>query len=342
MIDVTSRLALARQRHRRASERLTVSCGDPPPGCGPRLEPSELYPKERGLQLVEPARIAELEVAIAPTVAVMTQAAQPLGQVAAVGQDHPGVAAGAEVLGRVEREAGGIPPGPERPPRVRGADHLRRVLDHGHAVGAAELGDAIDGRRVTVQVDGDDGPRARGDGPRNPLGLERVRVRVDVDEDRGRPGHDDGRGGGDEGERARDHRVAGTDAYRGEGEPERVGAGRDADRVRDADVLGQVVLERLALRPKDEARGVEDAAGSLRELGAQRGVLAREIEEGDHRILPAVGWPVAPVSEPIPVPVVIGAPMPSRLIANRSSSPRTLRWTYSMLNAQHWYLMSTP
>src|SRR5262245_64109367 len=130
MIDVTSRLALARQRHRRASERLTVSCGDPPPGCGPRLEPSELYPKERGLELVEPARIAELEVPIAPTVAVMTQAAQPLGQVAAVGQDHPSVAAGAEVLRRIERQAGDVTPGPQRASRVGCADHLRRVLDH--------------------------------------------------------------------------------------------------------------------------------------------------------------------------------------------------------------------
>ena len=207
---------------------------------------------------------------------------------------------------------------------------------------AAQLGDAVDGSRVTVEVDGDDGPRARRDGPRDALGLEREGGGIDVDEHRRRPRHHDGRGGGDERERGRDHLVAGAHAHRGQREPKRVGARRDADRVSDPHVLGQILLERLALGPEDEACGIEDAAGGVHELGAQRGVLAREVEEGNHRILPAVGCPVAPVSAPMPVPVVIGAPSPSRLTANRSSSPRVLRWTYSMLKAQHWYLKSTP
>src|SRR6266478_6298752 len=98
MIDVAGRFTLDRQGQRQPGERVVVAGGDSPPRCRPRLEPSELHPEQRGLKVVEPARIAELEVAIAAAVTVMAQAAEPLGQVSAVRQDHAGVTAGAEVL----------------------------------------------------------------------------------------------------------------------------------------------------------------------------------------------------------------------------------------------------
>ena len=75
MIDVAGRFTLDRQRQRQPGERVVVAGGDSPPRRRPRLEPSELHPEKRGLKVVEPARIAELEVAIAPAVTVMAQAA---------------------------------------------------------------------------------------------------------------------------------------------------------------------------------------------------------------------------------------------------------------------------
>ena len=68
------------------------------------------------------------------------------------------------------------------------------------------------------------------------LGIEVQRHRVDVGEDRRRAGARDRLGGRVEGERRADHLVAAPDADRLEHEHERVGAVRDADRLRDAEV----------------------------------------------------------------------------------------------------------
>src|SRR5438046_1360192 len=59
MIDVAGRFSLDRQRQRQPGERVVVAGGDPPPRRRPRLEPSELHPEQRGLEVVEAARIAE-------------------------------------------------------------------------------------------------------------------------------------------------------------------------------------------------------------------------------------------------------------------------------------------
>ena len=72
-----------------------------------------------------------------------------------------------------------------------------------------------------------------------------------------------------------------ADPERLEREDERVGAVRDADRVRNAEEGGSLALERLHLRTEDEAAGLEHGREALLELGNERRVLRLHVDEWD-------------------------------------------------------------
>ena len=131
-------------------------------------------------------------------------------------------------------------------------------------------------------MDRDDRLRALRDPRGDVLGVEVERRRVDVREDRCRADARDRLGGGVERERRADHLVAASDAHGLERENERVGAVRHADRVRHAQIGGRLALERLDLRPEDEATRLEDLGEALLELGDERRVLRLDVDERDH------------------------------------------------------------
>ena len=119
--------------------------------------------------------------------------------------------------------------------RRRRAERLRRVLDERHA----ERGELLERRGPAEQVHRHDRPRPRRDPRGDVLGVEVAGRRVDVGEDGRGAAPRDRLGGRVEREGRADHLVAGADAHRVEHEHERVGAVRDADRLRDAEVRRQ-------------------------------------------------------------------------------------------------------
>ena len=62
---------------------------------------------------------------------------------------------------------------------------------------------------------------------------------------------------------------------------QRVGAVGDADRVRDAEVGGELVLERRDLGAEDELAAIEDLVDGLAQAAAQAGQRRGGIEQGD-------------------------------------------------------------
>ena len=72
--------------------------------------------------------------------------------------DHPAVAEPAQVLRGEERERGEIRVGADHPPPVPRAERLRRILDHGNAELATELGEPIEVDGQAEEVDRDDRP----------------------------------------------------------------------------------------------------------------------------------------------------------------------------------------
>jgi hypothetical protein len=110
------------------------------------------------------------------------------------------------------------------------------------------------------------------------------RDRVDVGEDRRRPGAHDRLRRRVERERRADHLVPCTDLHRVEDEHERISAVCDPDRPWDAEVGGRLLLERLDVRPEDQSPRIEHFLEALEDLRDQARVLRPNVNERDrHR-----------------------------------------------------------
>src|SRR2546425_6487728 len=134
VIDVPCLSTLHREPERQVGEELAIPGREPSSALRPLPEPLELHAEDGRLELVEPARVAELHVAVAAAVAVVPEAPQALRDVVAVGEHHPPVAARADVLRRIERDARRVSPVPNWFPGPRRADVLRRALKDGQPV----------------------------------------------------------------------------------------------------------------------------------------------------------------------------------------------------------------
>ena len=101
------------------------------------------------------------------------------------------------------------------------------------------------------------------------LDVRRVEVerhRVDVGEDRRGSDPRDRLGRREEGEGGADHLVAAPDPERVQDDHERVRSVRDADRLRDVEVLSRLPLERGDVRPEHELPVLEDLRERLLQL----------------------------------------------------------------------------
>src|SRR5438445_6836481 len=191
-------------------------------------------------------------------------------------------------------------------------------------------------------MDGHDRTRTRSDRALGRRKVERVRRRIDVDEDRRGARHHDRRRGGDEREGRRDDLVAGADAERGQGQTQRVRARGDAQRPGDAADGGQLLLERPALGAQHELARVEHARGGGEQLGPEGRVLAGQIDERNHLNLGSE------LVAPPPTLVSTTFPSPRRLSEKRNSLSGFLpgrsgfRLMYSSVRAQQSNLRSTP
>src|SRR5207245_10022836 len=86
---------------------------------------------------VEGAVVPDEVVMIARALAVVAQPRDALGDVRPPGDDGAGLAGGAEVLGRIEAERGGIAERPRPAAAAGGAVGLGRVLQQRHAASGA-------------------------------------------------------------------------------------------------------------------------------------------------------------------------------------------------------------
>ena len=90
-------------------------------------------------------------------------------------------------------------------------------------------------------------------------------------------------------ERARDHLVSRSDAERHQGDEQRVGPGRNADRMGGADLFREGLLERLVGGTHHEASRREDLLHAPRDLALQLLVVTSQVEQrnrfgGAHRM----------------------------------------------------------
>ena len=145
---VLDRIAQLRSGESRVVEsRVVLAAG------GPGIQVLQLDVQDGGLDLVDAEIAADEGVVILRLAPVDAQDIHPLGQGGVIGDAHAGVAEGAEVLGREERQAADVAEAAGALViRIFGADRLRGVLDHPQAVIAGEVHERKHVRGLAVEM----------------------------------------------------------------------------------------------------------------------------------------------------------------------------------------------
>ena len=143
--------------------------------------------------------------------------------------------------------------------------------------------DGLDVHGEPAKVDDDDRFGSRREAGPHRCRRDAEGARIDVGEDGRGAAARDRLGGRVEGEGRADHLVPRADLHCIEREHERVGAVGDADRARHAELLGNLCLERLHVRPQDEDARVEHTSDPLLDLRNQALVLSLDVYEGNVR-----------------------------------------------------------
>ena len=175
-----------------------------------------------------------------------------------IGDDHAGLAVGAEVLARVETEAGHVAHTADAPALVLCSVGLATVLDHHQTVLLGDLENRVHVGRLAIQVYWDDRLRLVGDRRLQCRHVQRERLRIDVDEDRRGAGVVDGRRGRDERERHGDDFIAPADTGRKQGEVQRARSRIHADALLRLTVVRELVLEGDHFAAQRELAAVQD------------------------------------------------------------------------------------
>src|SRR5216684_4945061 len=262
-----------------SSQPVQIPRGHVPAALVPIVETRQFHPQQRSLQRIEPRVESEHFVPVLHARAVVAQNADAVGELSVVRCYCAGIAIRAEVLSRIKAPAGSVAERAGPAGVLAPAVGLRRVLEYEKAAGACDLANGRHLGRLPVEMDRENGTRARGDGGLDAIRIEVVRPRVRLDGHGPRAGMRDGQPGGDVGVGWDDHLGAAADAGGAEHQMEGIESVGHADAVFDAAVGGKVALEGFDLLAEDVPAGLHDPARGGVELGTQLVVRRLHVEE---------------------------------------------------------------
>ena len=250
------------------------------PGLVPIVDVGELGLENDGLDGVQAAIDALDLVDVLLERAVIGEKTGVPGEIVVVRDDGAGVPVGAEVLAGIEAERPGNPECPRLFALDRGEMGLGTVLDEIELVFFAYRLDSLDVRRLSEDMDGDDGLGLFRD-LRLDLGRVDVEVLVDVHENGSGPGLGDRFGGRDPAIGDGDDLVSEADAEGLERDIDGIGPVGATDAMLHAVLLGVDSLEAFDMLPPDKGRLADDGLDGGVDLGLEGVVLAFEVDEGD-------------------------------------------------------------
>ena len=224
-------------------------------GPGLFFETFPLGGEHRALELAEAVVASQAEMLVPRALgqpAAVVQRPQAGGKIVVAGEQDATLAA-VEVLAGLEGKHADVSERADTPPFVLGSVGVGRVLDDRQVVTPGDVHDGVHVGRQTAQVDGDDGPGARGDRLFDGGRIDVERIQLDVGKHGSRVGLDNRRSGGDEGERRHDHLVTGFDSDCRKRQPQAGSPGHHRDAVLGLVVLGKRFLEAGDFLPGDLA-----------------------------------------------------------------------------------------
>jgi len=144
----------------------------------------QLDREDGGLHLVEAAVKALDLVIVTLKLAIVAQQHDLLGPLVVIGDHHAAVAKGAEIFARIKTEAAVRAESARPLALVYRAVSLAGILDHRQVVAPGDGHHLIHPAAVAVEMDRDDGPRARADFLLDEARVDAERVGIDVDQHR--------------------------------------------------------------------------------------------------------------------------------------------------------------
>ena len=245
----------------------------------PRGEAGEFHAQGGGGEFVEAGIEAGRFVVVTLARAVVAEGAEFSGEFGVVGRDRAGVGERAEIFSGIKTDA------------RRVAERARGAVGRASAVGlrgvfedeeAAARGEGVERGHVgalAVEVDRQEGFRARREEGGGAGGVEVVGALVAFARDGARAGVRDGEPRGDVAVGGHDHFVAGADPARHEDELQGFETVGHADAVRGADGAGVFLLEGGEFAAEEKLAGVHHAMVGGIEFAAQFAIGGGEIEE---------------------------------------------------------------
>ena len=211
---------------------------------------------------------------------MVPQPPHPLGQTVVAGGDPARIPVRAQVLARIEAEAAGRADRSGDAPFVPRALRLGRVLDQRQAVLPGQLQQGIHVGRLPVDMHRHDRPGLLRDPFLHLFGIEGEVPRIDVGQDRTRPGLQDRLHRGAEGMRRGDHLVARSDSRADQRQLERIRPVAHPDAVGRPAVPGVRLFERFHLGAEDERTAFDHPGQGRVDLRLDLPVLNRQIVHG--------------------------------------------------------------
>jgi hypothetical protein len=263
-----------------AFQSLPVSVGDGAPVCDPFRQVTEFHIEHGRLHIVQQSGLpVEMILSGVAVLAVVSQQAHDPSDLRIIGRHGTAVAESTEDLEGIEAEAAGRPERPGPSPTELRPEGLGGVLDNDHPMPFGDWEQPVHITEPAVEVHGQDGPRARGNGALHLLGIHGVVIQH-VDEN-GRGAAVDDRGHGRH-ERVPDgdHLVAGGDSGRHQGEVQRVIAAVDPDGVACPDKRGEVLFEGAQLLPVDEVAARQAVHDRRIDLALEPRVMGARVHKG--------------------------------------------------------------
>src|SRR3990170_3418258 len=99
---------------------LGIMLGQFPSSLIPGLQVGQLDPQDGGLYLIQAGIYSQKAVLILAARAMVAEEAQGLSELEVIGDHHPRLSIGSQVLGEIEAEAAQVPKAPRRPPLIPG------------------------------------------------------------------------------------------------------------------------------------------------------------------------------------------------------------------------------
>src|SRR5271166_2869677 len=235
----------------------------------------------------EPGRRPSMPVIVGQRHALLTQAAQLLGQARIIGGDHAPFGGG-DHLARMQAEDTDVGQRPDRTAVAAAAEGAGGIIQHVQPVPAGQTANRVDIARQPELIDRHDRPRPAGDPARDIGGIDVVGSRVDLGENRYCADVADDVDRSDESERRYDHLVAGTDTpcvqhQEGPGCP-----ARDPDRMLRAAQPRKTPLEFGQARPTHYPATTHDRRRRFR-----FGFTKARTAEGNGLVHPFISLPAA-------------------------------------------------